>query len=317
VLATEDITLPDGQTLLINAANWTGTGANAFQSFYEADVTNIASTAGDDTKVVLLSVTYNSNTVTTVSDTTLNFALSVTDGDGDTATTSDNLSISLLGTHTGSGYQLNGTTTTGEVFATSAGNDTIAGGTGTGDTPLGDTVDYSNTTGLGVHVDLSITTAQVTGGSGSDTLTGIENLIGSNYADVLIGNSGNNILVGGLGVDTLTGGGGADHFSFKSPSLAEVGDHITDWLSGTDSIDVLLSAFTGLTGTGSVAPADFVQVTNVQDPTTINLGTAHFAYQQSTGQLFYDADGGGSANRVLLAVIDNHTAMTASDVHKV
>jgi serralysin len=39
-----------------------------------------------------------------------------------------------------------------------------------------------------------VSTAQATGGSGSDTLTSIENLIGSAYADKLTGNSGANSL---------------------------------------------------------------------------------------------------------------------------
>jgi serralysin len=42
-------------------------------------------------------------------------------------------------------------------------------------------------------------TAQATGGSGSDTLTSIENLIGSAYADRLTGNTGANSLGGGAG----------------------------------------------------------------------------------------------------------------------
>jgi Ca2+-binding RTX toxin-like protein len=54
-----------------------------------------------------------------------------------------------------------------------------------------------------VTVDLSIATAQATGGSGSDTLISIENLIGSQYSDRLTGNSGANRLEGGAGSDSL------------------------------------------------------------------------------------------------------------------
>jgi hypothetical protein len=47
------------------------------------------------------------------------------------------------------------------------------------------------------------------------------------------------------------------------------------------------------------------------------MGSSHFAYQQSTGQLFYDSDGGSAANRVLVAVFDNHATVQATDIHKV
>ena len=48
------------------------------------------------------------------------------------------------------------------------------------------------------------------GGAGTDTLSNIENITGSNYADTLTGDGGDNILTGGSGNDTLTGGAGND-----------------------------------------------------------------------------------------------------------
>ena len=147
----------------------------------------------------------------------------MTDGDGDTFASSDNLSVSLIGTHAGSGYQLVGTDGTAEVFAASAGDDTFTGGSGTGDT-----VDYSNTTGgTGVIADLSVAIAQATGGSGSDIIIGIENLVGSSFADILSGGAGDNILLGLGGGDTLAGGGGADTFRYLRPTDGL--DHILDF----------------------------------------------------------------------------------------
>jgi hypothetical protein len=49
---------------------------------------------------------------------------------------------------------------------------------------------------------------------------------------------------------------GANHFLFNAPS--ESAAHIVDFRHGTDSIDVLLAGFTGLSGTGAVASTDFV-----------------------------------------------------------
>ena len=88
-----------------------------------------------------------------------------------------------------------------------AGNDTLAGGlNGAG----GDTASYATAT-AGVTVSLLLQGGtQNTVGAGVDTLTGIENLIGSAFNDTLTGDAGNNVLTGGAGNDTLIGGIGND-----------------------------------------------------------------------------------------------------------
>lgn len=108
-----------------------------------------------------------------------------------------------------------------DVLAGMAGNDTLLGGDGNdylmggaGSDALdgGSGVDwaaYEDATS-GVKVSLAITTAQSTGGGGSDKLTSIENLHGSQFNDALTGNAGTNTLVGGAGADTLSGGAGDD-----------------------------------------------------------------------------------------------------------
>ena len=91
-----------------------------------------------------------------------------------------------------------------DVVTSTAGNDTLNGGAvGT------DTVVYSGASSA-VRVDLRLTAAQNTNGAGTDTLSGFENLIGSDFNDTLIGTSGANVLTGGLGSDVLLGLGGDD-----------------------------------------------------------------------------------------------------------
>ena len=98
-----------------------------------------------------------------------------------------------------------------------SGNDIIDGGDGN------DIIAYNDTTS-GVTVDLSITTAQDTGASGFDTISGFETLAGGSYNDVLRGDDGDNdlrglggndILNGGAGNDTLQGGYGDDTYVFE------------------------------------------------------------------------------------------------------
>jgi Ca2+-binding RTX toxin-like protein len=82
------------------------------------------------------------------------------------------------------------------------GNDTLNGGGGN------DTASYASAL-VGVSVDLSNTAAQVTN-VGTDVLTSIENLQGSNLDDTLTGNGLANVLFGGRGNDVLSGGAGND-----------------------------------------------------------------------------------------------------------
>ena len=109
-----------------------------------------------------------------------------------------------LATGTGSGGDAQGDTLsnienlTGSKFNDTlegnAGNNVLAGGAGN------DTVSYAHATsgpgGLGVTVNLAVTTAQNTVTAGTDTLTGFENLTGSQFNDTLSGTTGNNVITG-------------------------------------------------------------------------------------------------------------------------
>jgi Ca2+-binding RTX toxin-like protein len=118
-------------------------------------------------------------------------------------------------------------------------NDTLEGNVGTNKLvggPGTDTVSYAHATagtnGLGVTVNLALTYAQNTVRAGTDTLSGLENLTGSQFNDTLRGTSGNNVLTGLGGNDKLTGGGGNDTFLFN-PGFGK--DAIADFAAGPNS----------------------------------------------------------------------------------
>ncbi|MEO0978942.1 MAG: calcium-binding protein, partial [Pseudomonadota bacterium] len=96
----------------------------------------------------------------------------------------------------------------GHTFVAGSGDDTYIG------TVQDDRVDYSDEgldgAGLifqGVNVDLAAGTA-VDGWGNNDTLIGIEDVTGTNFADVIVGDGGRNNFRGLAGNDVIDGGGG-------------------------------------------------------------------------------------------------------------
>ena len=76
------------------------------------------------------------------------------------------------------------------------------------------------------------------------TITGVENLNGTQYADTLIGDYGENVLQGNGGNDTLTGGYNNDTFVFRNIGLPNFGhDTITDFAPGEDHLEITHSIF--------------------------------------------------------------------------
>jgi Ca2+-binding RTX toxin-like protein len=143
------------------------------------------------------------------------------------------------------------------------GNDWLDGGGG-GDSLVGgdgsDTVSYARSAS-GVRVNLGLTKAQNSLGAGVDQITGIENLHGSAFADLLYGSdadnrleggAGNDTLQGNLGADCLVGGAGADVFVYtnvmETGTKANQRDLLMDF-SPIDCIDLsAIDANTSLKG---------------------------------------------------------------------
>ncbi len=119
-----------------------------------------------------------------------------------------------------------------------AGNDTINGGAGddTIDGGAGnDTLTYASSTG-NTTVSLALTTAQNTGGAGTDTISNFENLLGGAGNDSLTGDGGNNTILGNAGNDTIGGGAGDDTID------GGVGDDLLDGGAGNDTLSYASSS---------------------------------------------------------------------------
>jgi len=225
----------------------------------------------------------------------------------------ENLRLLATGAANGTGNGLN------NLLYAGAGNNVLNGSTGT------DTASYAYAGGA-VSVSLASTTAQATGGSGSDSLLNIENLTGGNYNDSLTGNTGantlgggagndtlsggagNDLLIGGTGVDRLNGGSGADRFDFNALSemgLGSLRDVLGDFKSSEgDKID--LSTLDANTATAANDAFSFIGSTAFS--ATNAAGQLRFA-----GSVLYgstDADSAAEFEISLLGV----TTLSSADL---
>ena len=209
-----------------------------------------------------------------------------------------------------------------DLLAGGAGDDQLLGGAGA------DTADYVAAP-KSVVVSLALNTSQATGGAGRDTLSSIENLNGSVYADrlsgsrgnnalsggkghdILNGGAGNDILTGGAGNDKLTGGAGKDNFLFDNYSFSGR-DQILDFRAADDTIKLENALFSRLPVPGALVADNYRE-----NSRGIALDANDFiVFNTDTGGLFYDADGFGAGRALHFATLYNgHGAhLTASQL---
>ncbi len=166
----------------------------------------------------------------------------------------------------------------------------------------------------------------INGNAGNDTLdgsTGHDTLHGNGGNDTLIGGTGNDVLYGdagndtlsggidvdwlygGLGNDTLTGGAGADKFVFAEYGAANA-DRITDF-DAADQILLDADVFTDIGSLGTLLEAAF------GSGATATTAEQHILHDRSTGAIYYDADGNGSAAAVTIAYVTAGLTLTHDD----
>ena len=146
-------------------------------------------------------------------------------------------------------------------------------------------------------VKVSLTTGRGSGGEAAgDTLTGIENLAGSNFDDTLSGDGADNSLSGEAGNDSLYGGAGDDWL------IGGEGADLLDGGSGLDTVEYLDSVAgisvdlkTGLGSGGDAQGDQFKSIENVigswHDDTIIGNAAANFLDGSSGADILFGAGG--------------------------
>jgi Ca2+-binding RTX toxin-like protein len=147
-------------------------------------------------------------------------------------------------------------------------------------------------------------------GAGDDRVIGGDRndfLVGGGGNDSLSGQAGNDKFIGGGGNDVLRGGTGNDTFIFNAALNSSTNvDTIRDFGLGDDILHLDDAVFVGLAA-GALSPNAFALATSAAE------ADDRIIYDQSTGNVFFDADGGARDNATLFAKLGNKPALTASD----
>jgi Ca2+-binding RTX toxin-like protein len=196
-----------------------------------------------------------------------------------------------------------------DTITTAGGNDTINGGDG------------DDTINGGAGIDT------INGGADNDTINGGDGI------DTINGGDGNDLIFGGDGADNITPGLGTDIIAYTDITN-EGGDTITNFTTVADTApfnagdDVLqfseadlsgLSGFAEYTGGGTSIDIDggsgtlFVEFVSGAGAQPATGSEAAFLFNQTTGELSFDADGTGAGGAIVIATLTGVTDLAAAD----
>ncbi|MBX9751230.1 MAG: DUF4347 domain-containing protein, partial [Roseococcus sp.] len=173
-----------------------------------------------------------------------------------------------------------------------AGNDTLSGG---GDV---DTADYRTGT---ANLTANLATGVATDGlGGTDSLNGMDNLIGGTGNDLLTGDGNGNLLNGGTGNDTLVGGVGSDTL------IGGSGTDLADHSANTSAQAIVANLAAGTISDGMSGGTDSV--------TGIENITGGAGSDRLTGDGNANLLTGGAGNDTLVGGAGNDTLNGGGDV---
>ncbi|CEJ13853.1 Bifunctional hemolysin/adenylate cyclase precursor [bacterium YEK0313] len=320
-----------GTAVIVDLATGLGTGGDAAGDIL-ADVENLVGSAFADT----LTGDANANLIDGAGGNDLMAGgggddVYVVDAAGDTVTEAADggtdeirttLSSYTLGatvenlTYVGNGGFTGTGNSAANIITGGNGNDTLIGGGGA-DVLNGaggnDTASYAASAAA---VTVNLLTGSGSGGDATgDTLTNIENLVGSAYADSLTGDANANLFVGGLGADTINGGAGSDTASYAGSAAAVSINLATGVNSGGEAAGDILAGIENLIGSANadslIGDGNANVITGGAGGDTINGGagddTASYATSAAgvTVNLTTGIHGGGDATGDVISNIEN------------
>ncbi|WP_327194515.1 tandem-95 repeat protein [Novosphingobium beihaiensis] len=146
------------------------------------------------------------------------------------------------------------------------GDDTLTGGAGADVIDGGEGIDTADYSFGSTGVSISLAGGTASGGDAEgDVLTGIENLTGTDVADMLEGDDGANVLSGGRGDDLLVGGGGNDTLiggRGADQMVGGEGEDIADYTLSAEGVTIDMA--NGAAGSGDAEGDTFSSIEIVQ-----------------------------------------------------
>lgn len=295
-----------------------GLGSDTYYVNASGDVVTEASNAGTDTVVSSVSYTLGSYVE--------RLTLGGTSAINGTGNSLANLMIGNSAANALAGGTGN------DMLIGGVGNDSLIGGVGSDIyvvDAVGDRISETSTTLTEIDTVKSSVTWTLGANlerltlQGSSSIHGTGNalgnvLIGNGAANILSGGSGNDAvngatgndwIAGGAGNDVLTGGSGLDAFRFTSSLSATSNvDRMADFSATEDRIDLDDAVFAGIGVTGALDAAVFRAGTSAAD------ASDRVIYDDTSGKLFFDADGSGGGAAILFATVTAGSDLTAADI---
>jgi Ca2+-binding RTX toxin-like protein len=197
-----------------------------------------------------------------------------------------------------------------DVISGLGGNDTLAGLAGDDSLTGGEGTDTATFAAAGAGITVSLESGLATGGAGSDSLSGIEIVIGSDHDDTMLGGTGNDSFSGGLGNDSFAGGSGNDVIDGGGGT-----DCIT-YVSSASAVTVSLATGTA-TGEGTDTLSSIEKVTGSVYNDKITGSSGNDALEGGggndtlTGGLGNDSLAGGDGDDILYG--DSSSAITGTN----
>ncbi|MBE9103937.1 cadherin-like domain-containing protein [Nostoc cf. edaphicum LEGE 07299] len=143
----------------------------------------------------------------------------------------------------------------------------------------------------------------LTGGDGNDSL------FGNSGNDTLFGSAGDDLIAGGVGRDVLTGETGQDSFNLTGTRIGGY-DTIADFTLGEDTILISKAEFGLVQSQNTTLDSGLFRL-----GTTAIAASDRFMYDQTTGNLFFDADGIGKTAQVIqIAQFSNQVALSSANI---
>ena len=131
-------------------------------------------------------------------------------------------------------------------------------------------------------------------------------LVGNDLGNYIWGTNGDNTIHGRGGIDQIYGYAGADRFVFDTAPGASNYDVLGDFQAGVDKIVLDNAVFTALAD-GALSAGAF------HSGTAATSADHRIVYYADTGGVFYDADGSGAGEMVLVAIVPAGQPLTAAD----